>query len=357
MKNILRVSFFFLVLLLLFSCAPKTQPRPFYWPFPPERPRLKFEGVLRSEADLNVDGWEKFKRELRGYEGGSALTQPTDVASDGKGRVYVAMSLERRVVVFDYNTKRFGEFVRGDTPYLSPFSVSVDGDGKVYIGDVQRHKVFVFTPDGRPLYTIGDESVMENPVCIRIDDERNRVYVVDSFKAKVLVFNKQGELLFELGSKWRGSGDGEFHTPQAVAIDDQGRIFVADTLNARIQVFDVEGNFLYKFGERGTAWSYFEDPKGMAFDSEGNLHIVDYRKSGILTYSPDGEFLLATSRGKAVRNLIGFAGPNAIWIDQDDRMYISDYHNKRIAVWQYLSDAYLDTHPDVYRGGQSPAAE
>jgi DNA-binding beta-propeller fold protein YncE len=40
------------------------------------------------------------------------------------------------------------------------------------------------------------------------------------------------------------SGDGQFYSPNKIAVDDEGNVCVADSGNHRIQKFDNDGNFL-----------------------------------------------------------------------------------------------------------------
>ena len=46
----------------------------------------------------------------------------------------------------------------------------------------------------------------------------------------------------------RGSGAGQFNTPNGVAVDSKGDVYVVDSNNSRVQKFDPEGNFLRTWG-------------------------------------------------------------------------------------------------------------
>ena len=50
---------------------------------------------------------------------------------------------------------------------------------------------------------------------------------------------------------FKGAGDGQFNSPQAVTCNSKGEIIVADCENHRFQVFDRNGKFLFKFGSEG----------------------------------------------------------------------------------------------------------
>ena len=49
----------------------------------------------------------------------------------------------------------------------------------------------------------------------------------------VVRFSSTGRVRVQWGSF--GSGEGQFHTPQGIAVDRFGEIYVADSMNDRIQ--------------------------------------------------------------------------------------------------------------------------
>src|SRR5690606_37124573 len=61
--------------------------------------------------------------------------------------------------------------------------------------------------------------------------------------ARVLKFDRTGKLLLTIGSK-KGTGEGEFDQPHALAMDSRGRLFVADRSNNRLLIYDQQGKLL-----------------------------------------------------------------------------------------------------------------
>jgi DNA-binding beta-propeller fold protein YncE len=338
-----KMLIFAVLSLFISGCAGKGKELPrILWPPPPEQPRIEYIGTYSSEVDFTKTRWEKTAANIVGSGAEYAFKTPFGIASDGKGKVYVSDIHHHNIRIFDFNAKTV-EFLSKNPIFGTPLGLEVDSVGNLYVADGQKQVVMVFAADKRPLFSFSDPQIVAKPAYLALNRKLGRIYISDGMGHRIVVFDMQGHHLFSFGKQ--GSSDGELYSPQGLAIDGQGRVFVADMFNSRIQVFDTEGAFLYKFGERGDQVWQFESPKDLAFDSDGNLYVVDNRKASILTYSPDGKLLLVTGAGRATGNKLGFGTPASIFIDQNDRIYVADSINKRFAVWQYLSEAYLKDHP------------
>ncbi len=78
-------------------------------------------------------------------------------------------------------------------------------------------------------------------------------------------------------TKWgsRGTEDGQFFHPGAVAVDSSDNVYVADSTNHRIQKFDSDGTFITKWGSRGEGDGQFTHPQRAALDSSDNVYVAD----------------------------------------------------------------------------------
>jgi sugar lactone lactonase YvrE len=338
--NTLRRSFLFLLLASLAGCAVPTRPV-VYWPAPPNEPRLQWINTVSSQDDFDKTSGQVFIENLSGKPPFDFFKKTSGIASDGKGKVYVADIDMGNVKIFDFN-KRTLEYLSPTAMFKIPLGLAVDSRGRLYVADGGRSQVMVFDADRRPLSTIGDPETVTKPAFMALNERLGRLYVTDSQGHRVVVFDLQGKHLFSFGQP--GSAPGDFFSPTGIAIDSQDRVFVADTLNARIEAFDAEGAFLFAFGERGDQEWQFESPRGLAFDSEDHLYVAEARKSALMIFQADGTPLLRLGGTPSV-NPLGFAMPSGIDIDASDRIYVTDTMNRRFSVWQYLSAAYLRDHP------------
>lgn len=74
-----------------------------------------------------------------------------------------------------------------------------------------------------------------------------------------------------------GEGNGEFHEPRDLAIDNAGNILVADYDNNRIQIFTSTGVFISKFGKSGTGIGQLSGPSGIGVDHRnGNIVVAEH---------------------------------------------------------------------------------
>jgi len=94
----------------------------------------------------------------------------------------------------------------------------------------------------------------------------------DSGVARILKFAKTGKLLATWGKK--GTGQGEFDQPHALAMDSQGRLFVADRGNNRIVIMDQNGKWL-------DTWTQFSRPSGLWIDKNDNLYSADSESGSV----------------------------------------------------------------------------
>lgn len=336
------IPLFLALALALSGCADKAASVRVLWPPPPNKPYLEWIGTYASRGDLQKQGFSKVSEKLIGKDAEPVLKTPFGVASPGNGIVYISDIHLKNVAIFDLN-KGLVEMLSAGSVFDLPLGMAVDSAGNLYVADGGYANVKVFSPDRKPLFSFGSKKEFDKPAFLAINERLKRIYVSDAIGSRIVVFDMAGKHLFSFGSK--GNREGEFYSPQGLAVDSQDRLFVADMFNARVQVFDADGKFKYTFGKRGDQFGQFEMPKGLAFDGSDNLYLVDSRRPYIQTYSPDGQLLLVTGSAQRTSQKLGFVIPSAVSIDRNDRIYVSDPLNKRVSVWQFLTEAYLKENP------------
>lgn len=355
----MQLALFSVSLLSFFAgCAIEKPKLPdLVWPEPPEKPRIKFVGVLRSQTDFGKESSEAVAEVLLGKrKAHDLLQQPMAVAPsrDGK-RVYVTDYAKGSVVVFDLERQRMSRFGDEGHAFRSPFGIAVDERDNVYVADSAARLVRVFDAAGRFLRNIGDPSV-ERPTGIAIDPPRRRIYVADSSSRTsdrhvVHVFDPDGTHLSALGHTGRDKAG--LYFPTYVAVDGAGNVYVTDTLNSRVQVFSQDGLHVRAIGQPGDGPGRFDKPKGVAIDTFGNIYVVDSNFSNVQIFNQRGDALLFFSaRGRKPGLLFN---PTGISIDARNRIYVADAFNARVGIYQLVNttagDSFVTPSPRAEKGG------
>ena len=194
------------------------------------------------------------------------------------------------------------------------------------------------------------------PFGVAVDNERDRVYCSDEWTNTISVFDTSGKFITKLGTT--GSGDGELLRPAGLAIEKNGNLIVVDSGNNRLQVFSPDGKFVGKCGQPGRGPGEFNQPWGVTVDNDGNIYVADWKNHRIQKLSPQGKFLMSIgSYGKAQAPERSYAvtthgpfvsgesekegypatdrfnHPTDVAVDSDGDIYVCDWGNHRICVF------------------------
>ena len=246
-------------------------------------------------------GFAHFEVALQG------LRDPTGVAIDGGGNLYVADSGHDRVCVFDRRgaLRRCFEEATGQPSSLSrPVAVAVAHDGVLVVLDGGNDRVVTYAADGSPRLAFGGRGSAPG----RFVDPRGvatregRIAVADSGNDRLQVFDERGTFLAALGRT--GSGPGELHRPSGVAFDARGGLWVADTGNDRLvrfdgdRRFDGDGRFdgggvsSVTAGGPGRLPGFLSHPTALVWHA-GEVHVVDTGNDRVQVFDDTGRQRLA----------------------------------------------------------------
>ncbi|MEW5917960.1 MAG: hypothetical protein AB1762_16270, partial [Gemmatimonadota bacterium] len=182
--------------------APATQV--VVWPPQPEPTRIRYAGVLRSEADLGKrrSALGFFARLVAGTPPPvEVIARPHDVWVDGHNRVYVTDAARRRLLRFDPATKSataIGEAGLGRI--AKPMGLTGTADGSVFVADQASKHVAQFDAEGKFRRAFGGPNELLNPVDVAIDTLGSLLYVADSYLHQIVVFDtRDGRLVRRIG--------------------------------------------------------------------------------------------------------------------------------------------------------------
>jgi DNA-binding beta-propeller fold protein YncE len=208
--------------------------------------------------------------------GSNEIKEPTRLAVDGAGRVYVIDIDRSKIKVFSYRGQYLGPLTIPGAPARPSYgAITVDGDGNLYAGENETCQVLVMSPDAKPRQRFGECGIepgqFQAITGIAVDKEH--IVVTDAQAVAVQVFDRHGNLLKSWGR--HDMGVQNFSMPQAVALDGKGHVIVIDTLRHEIKFFDLEGNFLDRFGGLGWRLGQVAFPTGIATDGGDRIWVVE----------------------------------------------------------------------------------
>ena len=254
-----------------------------------------------------------------GTGAGARFKQPTGVAVDSSGNVYVADSLNhniRKVTSTGVVTTLAGGGVVGSTNatgssarFNQPRGVAVDASGNVYVADYNNHTIRKITSAG-VVTTLagtagstgstngtGSNALFQYPSGVAVDTSGN-VYVADYGNHTIRKVTSAGVVTTIAGTAGTfGNTDGtgtaaRFYRPHGIKVDSAGNIFVAEYSNHTIRKITSSGVVTTVAGAAGalvgsTQTGYgstdgtgtsakFNSPSGVSLDASGNIFVADY---------------------------------------------------------------------------------
>ena len=144
------------------------------------------------------------------------------------------------------------------------------------------------------------------------------------------------EYIKTIGITNNGDNGRGFANPYSIAVSRDGRIYVlsrcdpARATAVRVGVQDIDENFLFEFSEGyGSGPGQFVLPVAIAFDSQERLYITDEYNHRVAIYSSEGKFLDQWGEHGSEPGKLN--GPAGIAIDSNDNVYVADQHSHAIS--------------------------
>ena len=273
--------------------------------------RIDPNGIITTVAGTGVQGFSG--------DGGPAtqaqLFNPSFVAVDKAGNLYITDGSNRRIRKVDTNgiiTTYAGTGTIGISPdgipateadLRNPTDLAVDSAGNLYIADLVDDRVRKVSPDGIITTVAGRAgqclfagdggpafaSYLCAPIGIAVDAQDN-LYIADNGNFRIRRVSRDGIITTVAGNGvWAHGGDGglatdaQLNSPGYVTLDADGNLYITEEGN-RIRrvsasgiITTIAGNGTAGFsGDGGSALqAQFNTPADLAVDAERNLYIVD----------------------------------------------------------------------------------
>ncbi len=333
--------------------------------------KVSAAGIITTIAGTGSNGYSGDNVPARGAQ----LNNPTGVAVDGSGNVYIADSSNFRVRMISAagtittvaGTGAGGFFGDGGPAVSAKFyrisGIAVDGAGNLFITDTFNARIRKVGTDG-VINTVagngtqgfgGDRgpatlAAMNNPVGVAVDGLGN-IFVADQNNYRIRVVVNGGTMGTYAGNGIQSySGDNgpataaRMNQPAGMAVDGSGNIYIADTLNSSVRMVSPAGVITTLAGTGTAGYSgdggqassaRLNNPAAVAVDSAGNIYIADTFNSVIRKVLPSGVITTvagggsATGDGGAATSAALFL-PQGVALDPAGNLFISDTGSARI---------------------------
>jgi DNA-binding beta-propeller fold protein YncE len=284
------------------------------------------------------------------------IPRPYGVAVDDAGQVYVAVSNQNLVKVFDGNgncitggTYGIGGSGANHVSQLRRVAVGAGPDPIVYLADLWGLKIFEYRSSGShtvPFAQVGagvpaPDGLLNEVHSLAVSPDGNSMYVADTINQRAQRFDLTGCAAppstvcpaVSWGNK--GVGAGSFNWPQGIGVNPvNGHVWVADTRNDRLQEYSIAADgtatVLHVMGgTQGSGNGQFYWPMSIAFDPSGNMYVADTYNSRVQSFDANLNFRWAYGTvGSGTANL---RRPFGVTYDSvGHRVLVSDTNNKRI---------------------------
>ena len=336
--------------------------------------KVSTSGIITTVAGNGVNGFSG--------DGGpataAALSQPSSVAVDAAGEIYIGeLDLRvRKVSPAGIITTVAGTGVRGYSgdggpaiaaSLTSTSQIAVDAAGNLYIADYAANRVRKVSPAGivttiagngiRSFSGDGGPAVLAqlDAADIAAVDAAGSLYIADAANNRVRKVSIQGTITTIAGNGTSGfSGDGgpavdaqfffftlasesngPLHYEGGLAIDAAGNLYIADSGNRRVRKVATNGT-VTTFAGGGTGGdgvqatdAALESATAVACDNAGNVYIVD--SASIRKVSPSGIITTVAGTGNSGHSGDGgpatraqLDGPTAVVVDAAGNLYIAE---------------------------------
>jgi DNA-binding beta-propeller fold protein YncE len=266
---------------------------------------------------------------------------PNPLTQAGDSATLLSNPDTSRVLRIEETALRFGA---GDL--REPTGVAVDMRGVVYVSDAMAGKVFRYMPNGLSLeFERPPNNAAFYPIDVAVQE--SFVLVLDYSQNRILRYDPRGVYLdvllsFDVFDRVR---------PVSLTGGPGGRIITADVVNHTVVLWTPLLDRELTIGEFGRGPGRFNAPRKAAFLPNQGLVVVESGNRRLQFFSPSGSFerIVQPSSGDS------FVSPRSVEVDHAGTIFVCDAQQGRVSVFTAQGEHMTDI--DSWSGEAiSPAA-
>ena len=251
--------------------------------------------------------------------------EPCGIAADAADNLYVLDCGNDRVVKLTNS----GSYV---TEWSAiGYGIAVDGS-TVYVANGSFISLYSTTGTFKQHWT-GGGSFSD----VAVDLDGNVYALSDGATGSVVIFSSNGTRVGSWSPQPPAAG---FSFATGIAVDGvDGHAYVANTFKHLLQKFDLDGTFDREWGGLSACGGsgqpdcsdpnfnrQFRSPAGVAIDEAGDLFVADYGNDRILVFESDSGYITQFGAGE-------LDGPDSLVVDSQGNVFIADSRNNRVVKY------------------------
>lgn len=243
------------------------------------------------------------------------LDNPSGIAIDSKGQLYLSDKDKKSVYLFDPAGK-----IANTTTMIAPRSVSLNDRDHLIVATETgisidgKTSTFTFQKDGKPQPLLEFLSAAM--------DSTGQIYVVSEKSRGILVYDQNRE---QITTSPFTQTEREY---QKIVVNSRNQVYAMDRQRKQIIVFGSDGKALFGLGPTGKGYS-FDRIEDFAVDRANHIYALVKNPRGVIIFSPSGNLLRFIPSDKKTGTL-SFEDAKLIAVGPSGAIFVLDKDQRRI---------------------------